>query len=214
MTTAVRADRRLCRRRVDRRRSHRLWPARRAAVLTRSWRLRIHAACSGTAISNRANRPGDADSHRRGSDCARRRRRRAGGDRHRRRQGGTGGGFGRRALGPWGEASSSSSCANRRQAPSSNGTGAGRTTSSSRCIRRSADGRRRPPDFPFLGSSRLEPIGPPCIVVFLGTRIGASSRARRRPACPVYNVSMPLLTRSFADRPPYRVLTSRGDSAR
>jgi hypothetical protein len=61
--------------------------------------------------------------------------------------------------------------------------------------------------YSFLGSSRLEePINRyPVSLVFhghahRGQLEGATTRGVR-----VYNVSMPLLTRTFADRPPFRV---------
>jgi Icc-related predicted phosphoesterase len=61
--------------------------------------------------------------------------------------------------------------------------------------------------YPFLGSSRLEePLNryPVSLVVH-----GHAHRGRLQGATtggvPVYNVSMPLLTRSFSERPPFRV---------
>ena len=61
--------------------------------------------------------------------------------------------------------------------------------------------------YPFLGSSRLEePIGRyPVSVVFHGHAHRGRPEGATLKGVPVYNVSMPLLTRSFADRPPFRV---------
>src|SRR6476661_4832568 len=61
--------------------------------------------------------------------------------------------------------------------------------------------------YPFLGSSRLEePIGRyPVSVVVHGHAHRGKVEGATRTGVPVYNVSMPLLTRTFADRPPFRV---------
>lgn len=61
--------------------------------------------------------------------------------------------------------------------------------------------------YPFLGSSRLEePIGRyPVSVVFHGHAHRGQPEGVTQKGVPVYNVSMPLLTRAFADRPPFRV---------
>ena len=65
-----------------------------------------------------------------------------------------------------------------------------------------------PPEiYPFLGSSRLEePIGryPVSFVVHGHAHRGQLEGATMN-GVPVYNVSMPLLTRTFGDRPPFRV---------
>lgn len=61
--------------------------------------------------------------------------------------------------------------------------------------------------YPFLGSSRLEePIGryPVSLVVHGHAHRGRLEGATKN-GVPVYNVSMPLLTRTFTDRPPFRV---------
>src|SRR5438874_8001584 len=61
--------------------------------------------------------------------------------------------------------------------------------------------------YPFLGSSRLEePIGryPVSLVVHGHAHRGQLEGATKN-GVPVYNVSMPLLTRTFPDRPPFRV---------
>jgi len=61
--------------------------------------------------------------------------------------------------------------------------------------------------FPFLGSSRLEePISRyPVSLVFHGHAHRGQLEGATKTGVPVYNVSMPLLTRSFPDRPPFRV---------
>jgi Icc-related predicted phosphoesterase len=70
--------------------------------------------------------------------------------------------------------------------------------------------------YPFLGSSRLEePIGRyPVSLVFHGHAHRGQLEGTTKAGVPVYNVSMPLLTRSFADRPPFRVFeVPLGDAA-
>jgi Icc-related predicted phosphoesterase len=61
--------------------------------------------------------------------------------------------------------------------------------------------------YPFLGSSRLEePIGRyPVSMVLHGHAHRGQLEGTTQRGVPVYNVSLPLLTRSFADRPPFRV---------
>jgi len=61
--------------------------------------------------------------------------------------------------------------------------------------------------YPFLGSSRLEePIGRyPVSLVVHGHAHRGRLEGRTKNGVPVYNVSMPLLTRTFGDRPPFRV---------
>ena len=61
--------------------------------------------------------------------------------------------------------------------------------------------------YPFLGSSRLEePIGRyPVSLVVHGHAHRGQLEGTTQSGVPVYNVSMPLLTRSFPDRPPFRV---------
>jgi Icc-related predicted phosphoesterase len=61
--------------------------------------------------------------------------------------------------------------------------------------------------YPFLGSSRLEePLNrfPVSLVVHGHAHRGQLQSATTR-GVPVYNVSMALLTRSFSDRPPFRI---------
>lgn len=61
--------------------------------------------------------------------------------------------------------------------------------------------------YPFLGSSRLEePISRyPVSVVVHGHAHRGLTEGTTKAGVPVYNVSMPLLTRTFADKPPFRV---------
>ena len=61
--------------------------------------------------------------------------------------------------------------------------------------------------YPFLGSSRLEePIGRyPVSVVFHGHAHRGQPEGVTQKGVPVFNVSMPLLSRLAADRPPFRV---------
>src|SRR6185312_2752589 len=61
--------------------------------------------------------------------------------------------------------------------------------------------------YPFLGSSRLEePIGRyPVTMVFHGHAHRGQLEGTTKGGVKVYNVSMPLLARSFADRPPFRI---------
>ena len=61
--------------------------------------------------------------------------------------------------------------------------------------------------YPYLGSSRLEePLSRyPVDVVFHGHAHHGTAEGRTMGNVPVYNVSMPLLARSFADRPPFRI---------
>jgi Icc-related predicted phosphoesterase len=61
--------------------------------------------------------------------------------------------------------------------------------------------------YPFLGSSRLEePIGRyPVRLVVHGHAHRGQLEGTTKNGVPVYNVSMPLLTRTFPDRQPFRV---------
>jgi Icc-related predicted phosphoesterase len=62
--------------------------------------------------------------------------------------------------------------------------------------------------YPFVGSSRLEePLGRyPVSVVFHGHAHRGKLEGKTKAEVPVYNVSMPLLTRAVPDRPPFRVI--------
>jgi Icc-related predicted phosphoesterase len=62
--------------------------------------------------------------------------------------------------------------------------------------------------FPFVGSSRLEePISRfPVSLVVHGHAHRGRPEGRTKNEVPVYNVSLPLLTRTYPDRPPFLVL--------
>jgi Icc-related predicted phosphoesterase len=66
--------------------------------------------------------------------------------------------------------------------------------------------------YPFLGSSRLEePLGRyPVSLVLHGHAHRGQLEGRTQGGVRVCNVSMPLLTRTFADRPPFRVFEMPG----
>ena len=69
--------------------------------------------------------------------------------------------------------------------------------------------------YPFVGSSRLEePISRfPVSLVVHGHAHRGRHEGRTKNDVPVYNVSMPLLARSFPDRPPFRVFEVPGPAA-
>jgi Icc-related predicted phosphoesterase len=74
-------------------------------------------------------------------------------------------------------------------------------------VRETVEGE--PPEiFPFVGSSRLEePLSRyPVTAVVHGHAHRGQPEGRTRNGVPVYNVSMPLLTRLNPDRPPFRVI--------
>src|SRR4051794_10101542 len=62
--------------------------------------------------------------------------------------------------------------------------------------------------FPFLGCSRLEePLNRyPVTAVVHGHAHNGSPEGRTTAGVPVYNVSLPLMRRTFPDRPPFRIL--------
>ncbi len=70
--------------------------------------------------------------------------------------------------------------------------------------------------FPFLGCSRLEEplLRYPVSAVFHGHAHRGQLEGRTSHDQPVYNVALPLLRRSFADRPPYRVVELHGEAQR
>jgi Icc-related predicted phosphoesterase len=70
--------------------------------------------------------------------------------------------------------------------------------------------------YPFLGSSRLEePLNRyPVSLVVHGHAHRGQLQGKTASGVPVYNVSMPLLIRSFSDRPPFRLFeVPAGDAA-
>ncbi len=62
--------------------------------------------------------------------------------------------------------------------------------------------------FPFLGTSRLEEplLRHAVTAVFHGHAHRGTLEGATMSGIPVYNVAMPLLRRSFPDRPPYRII--------
>ena len=69
--------------------------------------------------------------------------------------------------------------------------------------------------YPFLGSSRLEePLNRyPVTMVFHGHAHRGVAEGATSSGVPVYNVSMPLLSRTHPDRPPFRVFDVRTSEA-
>src|SRR4051812_46686821 len=126
---------------------------------------------------------------------------------------GFGGGFGRRALGPWGETTIKQFVREAVDEALKLEAALARLRTSHMIallhyspIQATVEGE--PPEiYPFLGSSRLEePIGRyPVSLVFHGHAHRGQLEGTTQKGVPVYNVSMPLLTRTFADRPPFRV---------
>jgi Icc-related predicted phosphoesterase len=126
---------------------------------------------------------------------------------------GFGGGFGRRALGPWGEPIIKQFVREAVDEALKLEAALARLRTNPLVallhytpIAGTAEGE--PPEiFPFLGSSRLEePIGRyPVTLVLHGHAHRGKVEGMTKNRVPVYNVSMPLLTRTFADRPPFRV---------
>src|SRR5947209_87110 len=126
---------------------------------------------------------------------------------------GFGGGFGKRALGPWGETNIKQFVREAVDEALKLEAALARLRTASLVallhyspIQETVEGE--PLEiFPFLGSSRLEePIGRyPVSLVLHGHAHRGQLEGRTKNGAPVYNVSMPLLTRTFADRPPFRV---------
>ena len=177
--------------------------------------LRIPAAAvlgNHDLESGKAGR-GASDSDRRRARRARRRRVRAAGHRHRRREGL------RRRLRPArarpvgrDDHQAVRARGGRRGAEARGGAGApAHRAARSRCCttrrfsRRSKASRSRSIRSSDRAASRSRSAAIRCRSWSTATRIAASSRARTKNGVPVYNVSMPLLTRTFADRPPFRV---------
>jgi len=127
---------------------------------------------------------------------------------------GFGGGFGKRALGPWGETIIKQFVREAVDEALKLETALARVHAANRVVllhyspvQQTVDGEA-PEVYPFLGSSRLEePIGRyPVTFVLHGHAHRGQLEGRTANGTPVYNVSMPLLTRTFADRPPFRLL--------
>ena len=126
---------------------------------------------------------------------------------------GFGGGFGRHALGPWGEAIIKQFVHEAVDEALKLEAAFARLRTSQIIallhyapIQQTVEGE--PLEiYPFLGSSRLEePIGRyPVSLVLHGHAHRGQLEGVTKNGVPVYNVSMPLLTRSFGDRLPFRV---------
>jgi len=69
--------------------------------------------------------------------------------------------------------------------------------------------------FPFLGCGRLEePLNRyPVTAVVHGHAHNGSPEGRTTAGVPVYNVSLPLMRRTFPDRPPFRILEVSANQA-
>ena len=127
---------------------------------------------------------------------------------------GFGGGFGRRALGPWGEATIKQFVREAVDEALKLEAALARLRTTQIVallhyapIQQTVEGE--PLEiYPFLGSSRLEePIGRyPVSLVLHGHAHRGQLEGATQGGVPVYNVSLPLLTRTFADRPPFRVI--------
>src|SRR4029079_1044052 len=124
---------------------------------------------------------------------------------------GFGGGFGKRALGPWGETIIKQFVREAVDEALKLEAALARLRTSHLVallhyspVQETAAGEPLA-IYPFLGSSRLEePIGRyPVSVVVHGHAHRGKVEGATRTGVPVYNVSMPLLTRTFADRPPF-----------
>jgi Icc-related predicted phosphoesterase len=126
---------------------------------------------------------------------------------------GFGGGFGRRALGPWGESIIKQFVREAVDEALKLEAALARLRTRQLIammhyapIQQTVEGE--PLEiYPFLGSSRLEePLGRyPVSMVLHGHAHRGQLEGKTQGGIPVYNVSLPLLTRSFADRPPFRL---------
>src|SRR5262252_9236294 len=126
---------------------------------------------------------------------------------------GFGGGFGKRALGPWGETIIKQFVREAVDEALKLEAALARLRTSSLVallhyspVQETVEGE--PLEIlPFLGSSRLEePLGRyPVSLVVHGHAHRGQLEGRTKNGVPVYNVSMPLLKRSFPDKPAFRV---------
>jgi Icc-related predicted phosphoesterase len=123
------------------------------------------------------------------------------------------GGFGRGTLEPWGEDMVKQMVHESVEEAVKLGSGLAKLRTARRVavlhyapIRETVEGE--PPEiFPFLGCSRLEePLHRYGVsVVFHGHAHRGSPEGRLRKDVPVFNVALPLLQRTFPDRPEFRV---------
>jgi len=126
---------------------------------------------------------------------------------------GFGGGFGQRALGPWGETIIKQFVREAVDEALKLEAALARLRTAHMVallhyapVQQTVDGE--PLEiYPFLGSSRLEePINRyPVSIVVHGHAHRGRAEGVTKSGVPVYNVSMPLLTRAFPDRQPFRV---------
>lgn len=126
---------------------------------------------------------------------------------------GFGGGFGKHALGPWGETiikqfvrEAVDEALKLEAALARLKTGHPVALLHYSPVQETVEGE--PAEiYPFLGSSRLEePIGRyPVSAVVHGHAHRGQLQGTTKSGVPVYNVSMPLLTRTIANKPPFRV---------
>ena len=126
---------------------------------------------------------------------------------------GFGGGFGKRALGPWGETIIKQFVREAVDEALKLEAALARLRNTALVallhyspVQSTVEGE--PPEiFAFLGSSRLEePIGRyPVSLVLHGHAHRGQLEGRTKNGAPVYNVSMPLLSRTFPERPAFRV---------
>jgi Icc-related predicted phosphoesterase len=124
------------------------------------------------------------------------------------------GGFGKRALGPWGEAAIKQFVHEAVNEALKLEAALARLRTKHQIvllhyapIQETVEGE--PPEiYAFVGSSRLEdPIGRfPVSMVFHGHAHRGRPEGRTKEHATVYNVSMPLLTRVFPDRPHFRLV--------
>src|SRR5438477_7536265 len=126
---------------------------------------------------------------------------------------GFGGGFGRRALGPWGESIIKQFVREAVDEALKLEAALARLRTAHLVallhyspVQQTVEGE--PLEiYPFLGSSRLEePLNRyPVTFVLHGHAHRGQLEGRTKSGVPVYNVSMPLLTRTLPDRPPFRL---------
>jgi len=126
---------------------------------------------------------------------------------------GFGGGFGKHALGPWGESIIKQFVRGALDEALKLETALARLRTKHLVallhyspVAATVSGE--PPEiYPFLGSSRLEePLNRyPVTLVLHGHAHRGQLQGATKSGAPVYNVSMPLLTRTFTDKPPFRV---------
>jgi Icc-related predicted phosphoesterase len=124
------------------------------------------------------------------------------------------GGFGKRALGPWGESAIKHFVHEAVNEALKLEASLARLRMKQQIvllhyapIQETVEGE--PPEiFPFVGSSRLEdPIGRfPVSMVFHGHAHRGRPEGHTKDHVPVYNVSLPLLTRMYPDRPHFRLV--------